>query len=178
MMIRHWSFAAHDPEKVAYALAEIVGGEVVEPPVPPYSPGAKWVCTFDEFGSMIEVGPRRAVWVPDELATAVETLSVEEPRQFTYNHALVRSAVPVERVREIAEANGWHTAFFDGPFKFQAVWVEGNQYVEFVPDDLVPYYEKLFGTAGSKEQLEAHNKGRGKTYEDIGTKASKTSRVG
>ncbi|MGW4773485.1 hypothetical protein ACWEO2_36305 [Nocardia sp. NPDC004278] len=177
-MILHWSFAVDDPETVANALAEIVGGEVVEPPIPPYSPGAKWICTFDEFGSMIEVAPRRAVWVPDEVASAVETLSEEEPRRYTYNHALIRSAVSIDRVREIAERHGWHTRFHDGPFKFQGIWVENHQYVEFASDDLVPLYQKIFGSASSKDQLESHNRGRGETYEHRGTQASQTEAVG
>lgn len=176
-MILHWSFNAHDPETVANAIAEIIGGEVVEPPIPPYSPGAKWVCTFDEMGSMIEVGPYNAIWTPDEVASAVEIVTDEEPREFTYNHILCRSVLSVEEIKAIADRHGWHTRFFDGPFKFQAVWFENHQYIEFATDDLVPLYQKVFGKGASKEGLEDHNKGRGQTYEDLGTKASQTDDV-
>ncbi len=157
-MLIHWSFTADDPPRVAKVLAEILGGEIVEPPSPPYIEGGLWVCLFDEVGTLLEVGPRRLVWTPDEVQPAVEILADEEPRKYTYNHTLWRSAVSADRIRELAEAEGWHTVFFDGPFKFQAVWIENHQYIEFVPDELLGYYTKIHGAGATKETLEAHNR--------------------
>lgn len=176
-MLIHWSFAADDPAPVAEALAEMLGGEVVEPPVPPYSPGAKWVCLFNEWGTLLEVAPRNAAWVPDDVAPAVETLMDEPPTQYTYNHTLWKCAVSVERIREICAEKGWHTRYFDGPFKFQGVWIENHQYIELVPQELLPLYQNIFGADSSKEKLEAINQGRGRTYVDLGTKASLTDEI-
>lgn len=156
-MLIHWSFTANDPERVASVLAEILGGEVVQPPIPPYIEGGLWVCLFDEVGTLLEVGPRRLAWTPDDVQPAVEVLMDEDPPTYSYNHTLWRSAVGVDRVRELAEEQGWHTKFFDGPFKFQAVWIENHQYIEFVPDELLPYYTKIHGAGATKESLEKHN---------------------
>lgn len=179
-MLIHWSFAADDPALVADTLAELLGGEVVEPPVPPYSPGAKWVCLFNEWGTLLEVAPRNAAWVPDPegVAPAVETLLPGyTPPAYTYNHTLWKAAVSKERIVEVATKLGWKTVFFDGPFKFQAIWVENHQYLELCPPDLLHYYTDVFGPGASKEKLEAHNQGRGHTYEDLGTKASQTAEL-
>lgn len=157
-MIVHWSFTADDPPRVARVLAEILGGEIVEPPVPPYVEGGLWVCLFDEVGTLVEVGPRNLVWTPDEKMPTVEVLTEEPPPQYSYNHTLWRSAIGVDRIRELAEAEGWRTVYFDGPFKFQAVWIENHQYIEFAPADLLPYYSRIHGMGATKESLQDHNR--------------------
>ncbi|GAB2458870.1 hypothetical protein [Jatrophihabitans fulvus] len=173
-MLVHWSFNANDPAHVAPILAEILGGEVVRPPVPPYGPESVWVCLFDEIGTLVELAPSNVAWVPDDVATAVEKVMDEDVSTYTYNHTLWKSAVSVERIREICEAEGWHTRFFDGPFKFQGVWIENRQYVEFAPAELLPLYTSMFGREG-RDTMRAKNAARGELYQKIGTQASRVS---
>lgn len=160
-MIVHWSFTADEPPRVAKVLAEILGGEIIEPPVPPYVEGGLWVCLFDEVGTLLEVGPRNVVWTPDDEMPTVEVLTEEPPPKYSYNHTLWRSAVGVDRIRELAEAEGWRTVYFEGPFTFQAVWIENHQYMEFAPPELLTSYSRIHGGSATKESLQAHNRAVG-----------------
>lgn len=160
-MLHHWSFNADDPDNVAAVLAEIMGGHVIVPPIPPYEEGARWVCLFDDHGTMIEVGPIDACKFPTEdgLATIKEVPG--STQQYSYNHALCGAAVSFDRIREIAEEQGWVTSYFDGPFKFQGLWIEGRQYIEFANAEVLKQYTDLFG-ATTPEELDAHNREREK----------------
>lgn len=161
-MLHHWSFNADDPTHVAEVLAEIMGGHVIVPPVPPYEEGARWVCLFDEHGTMIEVGPIDACKYPNEDALATIKEIPGSTQQFSYNHALCSAVVSFDRIREIADQEGWPTSYFDGPFKFQGLWIEGRQYIEFATADVLKDYTDLFGNT-TPEALDAHNRAR-ETY--------------
>ena len=63
-MIFHLSINAHDPAKVAAVLAELLGADDIAAPTPPFPPGARMVCRFDERGSMVEVAPVGHAFVP------------------------------------------------------------------------------------------------------------------
>lgn len=158
-MLHHWSFNAEDPDKVAAVLAEIMGGSVIVPPIPPYEEGARWVCLFDGHGTMIEVGPIDACKYPDESGLATIKEVPGSTQQYSYNHALCGAAVSFERIRELADREGWPTAYFDGPFKFQGLWIEGRQYIEFATADVLKQYTDIFGDT-TAEKLDAHNRAR------------------
>jgi hypothetical protein len=146
-VLRHWTFTADNVQNVAAVMAEILGGEVVIPPRPPWSEDSLWVCLFDEFGTMLEVAPTGSVWVPHDVLPAAEE-RMENPPQYSYNHTFWDSAVSFERIREICAEQGWRTVFLDGNIKFQGVWVENHTFVEFCPKDYLGLYTKIYGTAG------------------------------
>ncbi|MGW8814373.1 hypothetical protein [Gordonia terrae] len=175
-MIHHWSFNANDPQRVVEVLAEIMGGHVIKPPIPPYEEGARWLCMLDEYGTMIEVGPIDACKYPnaDWLAT-IEAVP-GSTQQYSYNHALCSAAIPLEQVREIAEREGWPTSFFDGPFKFQGVWIESRQYIEFASPDVLKDYTDLFGSNITAEALNAHNRRREQELRELASGAASDQR--
>ena len=70
-MLYHISINAHDTDRVANALAEIFDGTVVNAPAPPFHPKSRFVCCWDERGTMMEVGPMGWTMHPGAIQTRV-----------------------------------------------------------------------------------------------------------
>jgi len=143
-MIYHLSINALDPAKVAAALAEILGADDIAAPTPPFPPGARMVCRFDERGSMVEITPADVAFAPGADGEVQFVPSPAAPRSGF--HGLFMAAVAQERIFEIAAAAGWRSALTDaGPFKVINVWLEDRQLIELTTPELVGDYLALYG---------------------------------
>jgi hypothetical protein len=152
-VLYHLSINARDTDKVASVLAEILGGTVVPSPSPPFDSTSRFVCLWDERGTMIEVGPWGATWQPDagENSEVVDDGSTPEHNYF---HGLFLARVPQEEVIAIAHRAGWRAALVDnGPFMVINVWLENRQLFEFTTPELLPAYLATFGPQ-NREQLD------------------------
>ena len=135
-MIHHLSIAARDPQHVAAALAEIMGGTAV--PFPP-NPGSHFVLQLDDHGSGVEVYPAGT-----ELRPGGEVgggFVRREPRQFAPTHFALSVTTDAAKVKGIVEREGWHC--FDcnrGAFHVIEVWVENEQMVEVLPPEYAAEY--------------------------------------
>ena len=135
-MIFHLSINALDPAKVAAVLAEPLGADDIAAPSPPFPPGARMVCRFDDRSSMVEVAPAGDTFIPGPDGE-VQFAPSETAERLSF-HGLFMAAVSEERVHEIAPAAGWTSALTDaGPFKVINVWLEGRQLIELTTPELV-----------------------------------------
>lgn len=151
-MLYHVSINAHDTDRVAAALAEILGGTVVHSPSPPFDARSRFVCCWDERGTMIEIGPDGVAWAPD--ADGQSEVVAEATPARNYFHGLFLARVPVERIEEVAAREGWRCALVDnGPFRVVNLWVENRQLIELTTADLLPDYLATFGPA-NREHLD------------------------
>lgn len=144
-MLFHLSLNARNTDTVATALAEILGGTVVASPSPPFDVASRFVCLWDERGTMIEIGPWGATWQPDAGENS-EVVSEASTPEFNYFHGLFLARVPQEEVLAVAARNGWRAALVDnGPFRVINVWLENRQLLEFTTPELLPDYLATFG---------------------------------
>jgi hypothetical protein len=151
-VLYHLSLNAKDTDRVAAVLAELLGGSVVRSPSPPFDPRSRFVCCWDERGTMVEVGPWDVAFAPaaDLQSDVVPSATPER----NYFHGLFLAKVPVDRILEIAAREGWPCAVCDnGPFRVVNLWVEGRQLLEFTTPELLPDYLATFGPA-NREHLD------------------------
>jgi hypothetical protein len=160
LVLYHLSLNAKDTDRVAAVLAELLGGTVVRSPSPPFDPQSRFVCCWDDRGTMVEVGPWDVAFAP---ADDVQSDIVPSPTpERNYFHGLFLARVPVERILEIAAREGWPCALCDnGPFQVVNLWLEGRQLIELTTPELLPDYLATFGPAnrdhldGQLRELEA-----------------------
>lgn len=154
-MLVHLSFDAEDTDVVAGVLAEILGGTVVRPPSPPFDPRYRWVCCWDERGTIVELAPKGVVLAPGPAGEIVFLEEREQPR-WSSNHALLLSKVPLMQIEKLAEAHGWQTGLVKNgrAFEVQNLWLENRHLVEFTTPELLPPYLNFFGP-GNREHLDA-----------------------
>ena len=147
-MLLHLSFAARDTERVSRVVAELLGASVIDCPSPPFPAGSKFVCSFDEAGTMVEIVPAGIEYVPgpgNRTDMVGRRASSSEP----LSTAASRRRSPSPRRWPIAEREGWPCGLIDnGPFQVVNVWLEGTQLLELFPSDLVGGYLALYGPAG------------------------------
>lgn len=152
-MLYHLSLNAHDTDLVAGALAELLGGTVVPSPSPPFDPASRFVCAWDERGTMVEIGPWGVTWQPDSQEQS-EVVAIGGMPESNYFHGLLLARLPVEGILAVARRHGWRAALVDnGPFKVVNVWLENRQLVEFTTPELLPDYLATFGAA-NREHLD------------------------
>ena len=131
-MIHHLSIAAHDPQRAAAVLAELMGGTAV--PFPP-NPGSFFALQMDEHGSGVEVYPAGTELQPGGAVGG--SFVRNEARGFGATHFALSVPTDGTTVQTIAERAGWQC--FDcnrGPFHVIEVWVENQTMVEILP----PHY--------------------------------------
>jgi hypothetical protein len=137
-MIHHVSISAHEPERVARVLAELMDGFVL--PFPP-SPGAFMAVARDGHGTGVEVHPAGTVLDPEGDAQGrfarVPAASALAP----FHIALSTPRSPQE-VAAIARREGWRCAEFGrgGDFEVIELWLEDRLLVELLPPALAARY--------------------------------------
>jgi hypothetical protein len=146
-MLLHLSFAARDTERVSRVVAELLAASVVDSPSPPFPAGSKFVCAFDDAGTMVEIVPAGIEYVP---GPGNRTDMVAGPVvERTPVHGSFTTPLTVAEALAIAEREGWPCGLIDnGPFQVVNVWLEGTQLLELFPADLVGGYLALYGPAG------------------------------
>ena len=126
-MLFHVSVEADDPQTVAEALAEIMGGEAF--PFPPVGVGSWAALAGDQFGSLVEVYQRGT-----ELHQAEGgVVGIEQaPRRHSATHFAMGTDLSREQVMEIAERHGWTAQYCrrSGRFGVIEVWMENTLLVE------------------------------------------------
>jgi len=145
MRIHHVTIPAHDPERVARVLAEILGARVV--PIP-HPQGTLLVYAGDADGSAIEVWPagaRAKLGDPDLTITHLP-LPDDWP-----HHAYVSSdACDADRILAVFAREGWPAAKVrNGPpggpgFSLVRGAIEGHAGIEIVGSEMRAEYERFF----------------------------------
>src|SRR5689334_17013997 len=102
-MIRHFSFAAENPQKVAEALAEILGGRAVHFPA---HAGGFMALSGNPHGTSIEVYPLGTELAPNAKGL-VEFRENAAPSRYTPTHAAISVPVSQEKILAIAAREGW-----------------------------------------------------------------------
>src|SRR5690349_870975 len=104
VMIHHISIAAKDPRHVAGVLAELWQTRAL--PFPPV-PGSFIVIADDGRGTAIEVTPAGTEIVPGEDDDQAQTTLNAGASPYTATHAALSVPLTRERIKEIAEREGW-----------------------------------------------------------------------
>lgn len=138
-MIFHLSIDAHDPQRVATALARIWGSECY--PFPPVGEGSWMVIADDGRGSAVEVYPRGVALTPGEGDADAQGL-MGEGSAYVPTHFAVATPWTEARVHEIAAAEGWRscTQSRGGMFRVIEVWLENRVLVEVLTDEMQAEY--------------------------------------
>lgn len=152
-MIHHISIAAKDPRHVAEVLAELWQTRAL--PFPPV-PGSYIVIADDGHGTAIEVSPLGTELVPGEGDAQVQATLNGTASPYTATHAALSVPLSRERVREVAEREGWRTGAFvrGGVFEVIEFWVEGRMLLELLAPDMQRRYLDFMTTSNFEELLE------------------------
>lgn len=135
-MIHHLSIAAREPQRVAGALAELMGGTAV--PFPP-NPGSFFALQLDDHGSGVEVYPAGSELRPG--GNDGGTFVRKDARGFGPTHFALSVKTDAATVEQIAKREGWHCYDCNrGPFHVIEVWVENEQMVEILPPEYAAEY--------------------------------------
>ncbi|HEX5586546.1 MAG TPA: hypothetical protein VFZ17_04515 [Acidimicrobiia bacterium] len=147
-MLFHLSINAHDPDRVAAVLAEILDAKVVKAPPPVFNEGALLVCCGDERGTLVVVEPWGVTYRPGPDASLDSPVGDDSP-EYTSFHGLFEAKVDVDTIGKIADREGWPWGRADyGLFRVVNVWLEGRQLLEFVTEDMIPDYLGVFASEG------------------------------
>lgn len=152
-MIHHISIAAIDPRHVADVLAELWQTRAL--PFPPV-PGSFIVISDDGRGTAIEVTPAGSEIVPGEDDDQARTILNAGASPYTATHAALSVPLTRERVKEIAEREGWRTGEFErgGVFEVIEFWVEGRLMLELLAPDMAQRYLDCMTTSNFAALLE------------------------
>ena len=137
-MIHHLSIAAHDPQRVAGVLAELMGGTAV--PFPP-NPGSFFALQLDEHGSGVEVYPAGTQLQPGGSNGGSFVKQPGPGRGYGPTHFALSVTTEADAVEAIAGREGWQCFRCDrGPFHVIEVWVENATMVEILPPEFAREY--------------------------------------
>jgi hypothetical protein len=153
-MIHHISIPAKDPRRVAEVIAELWQTRAL--PFPPVA-GAYIVIADDGRGTAIEVSPLGTELLPGEGEAEGRARMNDGASPYTATHAALSVPLSRERVREIAEREGWHTGTFvrGGVFEVIEFWVEGRLLLELLAPDMTQRYLDCMTTDNYAAMLEA-----------------------
>lgn len=151
-MIHHISIAAKDPRHVAEVLAELWQTRAL--PFPPV-PGSYIVIADDGRGTAIEVSPLGTELMPGEGDSESRSHLNVGASPYTATHAALSVPLSRERIREIAEREGWRVGEFvrGGVFEVVEFWVEGRMLLELLAPDMAQRYLDFMTTDNFAELL-------------------------
>lgn len=126
---------------------------MVRSPSPPFHPASRFVCAWDDRGTMVEIGPWGATWQPDSDQQS-EVVEIDGMPEANYFHGLFLSRLTIDGILAVARREGWRAALVNnGPFEVVNVWFENHQLIEFTAPELLPDYLATFGAA-NREHLD------------------------
>jgi hypothetical protein len=143
-MIFHASVPADEPERVARALGEVLGGSSMA--------FQNWPGGYvarggpdDEHVTMIEVYPRRMPAVPGEGDEMVQVGHDESPSRHACFHLAVGTPLSKEKVLEIAAREGWRAKHLSrkGAFEVIEFWLENSIMIELLTPEMQATYRAL-----------------------------------
>ena len=153
-MIHHISIAAKDPRHVAEVIAELWQTRAF-----PFLPveGAYIVIADDGRGTAIEVVPLGAELTPGAGDEPTQTAVNDTGSPYTATHAALSVPSSRERIREVAQREGWQTGEFvrGGVFEVIEFWVEGRLLLELLAPDMAQRYLDVMTTSNYAAMLEA-----------------------
>ena len=152
-MIHHLSISAQNPEHVASVLAELLEGEVF--PFPP-APGAFVAVCDDDYATLVEVYPLGTVMVPGQTDQPTEFVRDKVLSNHSPTHAAISVAIGEERIKAIAEREGWRAVTCDRGGLFQVVefWLENRILFELLTADMARDYLATMTTQSWKRFIE------------------------
>jgi catechol 2,3-dioxygenase-like lactoylglutathione lyase family enzyme len=142
--IHHFSIPARDPDRVASALAEILGARVIPLPHPQ---GTLLVYAGDSDGSAIEVWPAAMRAGVGEHELAARDLPLPEAWP---HHAFVTSdACDSDAILTVFAREGWraeqvHNGPPNGGFGLVRGWIENHTSIEIGGREMRAQYERFF----------------------------------
>ena len=143
-MLHHLSIPAREPERVARALAELLGGDVT-----PFGPlPGSWIAwARDEAGTAIDCLPVGTEMRPGEGDETCQFSSAEYPSPFGATHAALSVDRTEDEIRSVAEREGWRAVRCDrGSFSVIEVWVENAVMLEFLTPEMAADYLAAVGS--------------------------------
>jgi hypothetical protein len=148
MRIHHFTVPAHDPNRVAAALAEILGGRVVPLPHPH---GTLLVYAGDRDGSAIEVWP--AALRVDPTANELALRDLPLPEAWPHHAFVTSDACSSDAILAIFAREGWRAERVqNGPpgrgFSLVRGWIENHTGIELGGSDMRAEYERFFEMIG------------------------------
>jgi hypothetical protein len=138
-MIHHISIDAHNPLRVASALAEILHGKLYKFLIP----GSYIVMPFDNYGTHLVVFKEGDVWAP---GTDVESAQILQtaPTNLVAVHAAISVPITHQQIEQIGRREGWRVLTRKQgdvvPFSMIEFWVENRILFEFLPPEFLPQY--------------------------------------
>jgi hypothetical protein len=138
-MIFHVSIDADDPRHVAEVLAELWGGKAV--PFPPVLKGSWVAIAGDDRNTTVEIYPRGAELFETEGDADAHGV-IGSPDRRSATHFAMATALPAERVFEIARREGWPVKYRKraNTFGVIEVWVEGCRLIELLTPEMQAEY--------------------------------------
>jgi len=139
-MIHHLSIPAKNPSHVAEILAQLWEGKAT--PFPP-NPGSYVAFALDSRGSLIEVYPQGTQLQPGKTDTAeLEFHFDSQTPSYIATHAAIAVKVDEEKIKEIADKEGWRAVKCDrdGVFEVIEFWVENQVLLELLTPELAEKY--------------------------------------
>lgn len=133
-MIHHFSLAVQEPERVARALGEIIGGRVITFPA---HAGSFMVATGGPLDPAIELYPLDVELVPHEATRTVSFRQNPSPSRHTATHVAMSVPATEAQIHAVAAREGWTSQRVQrGPFDFVELWVEERIMLELFPSDI------------------------------------------
>jgi hypothetical protein len=151
-MLFHMSIAAHDPRRVASAIAEIWGGEACV--FPPVIEGSWVAMAGDDRGTILEIYPIDTV-----LREGADGADAYGERTGTVVHTPTHGAIATNLDRDavlvIAKREGWSAKYCKRGGKFGVIemWIEGRQMIEVLTPEMQREYLDCMTIANWKRML-------------------------
>lgn len=150
MRIHHFTIPAHDPERVARVLAEILGARVI--PIP-HPIGTLLVYAGDSDGSAIEVWPAKLRG--DVGAHELDLRDLPLPEAWPHHAYITSDKCTPEQVLAICKREGWHAERVrngppDAGFSLVRCWIENHAGIEIGSSEMRAEYERFFREALSR----------------------------
>jgi hypothetical protein len=144
MRIHHFTVPAHDPARVAAALAEILGARVV--PIP-HPRGTLLVYAGDRDGTAIEVWPANLRVAAD--ANELSPRDLPLPEAWPHHAFVTSDACSSETILAIFAREGWRAErVHNGPpgrgFSLVRGFIENHTGIELGGSDMRAEYEGFF----------------------------------
>lgn len=137
-MLHHLSIPAREPERVARALAELLGGDIT-----PFGPlPGSWIAwARDEAGTAIDCVPVGTELRPGEGDEEAQFARAEHPSPFGATHAALSVDRTEDEIRAVAAREGWRAVRCDrGSFRVIEFWVENAVMLEFLTPEMAADY--------------------------------------
>jgi catechol 2,3-dioxygenase-like lactoylglutathione lyase family enzyme len=155
MRIHHFTVPAHDPERVANVLADLLGARVIALPHPI---GTRLVYAGDADGSAIEVWPATLRGGVGEHELTLRDLPL--PQAWPHHGYITTDASDPERILAVFAREGWraekvHNGPPGGGFSLVRGWIENYTPIEIGGSEMRVQYERFFAEMTGRARAEA-----------------------